>query len=143
MKNKNRFDALQAYESTRFSIFHLCFYSKLFSFIDLSIYFAQSKYTNHCGYPTYLIEKVLIEQAQKNANCFYLGSLNGFYGNPKIWQHYHVALFIPYEENGKTKIAVLERNKETSFSYLLKRYPNTYCHLVKISAEGDFELMSP
>ena len=73
-----------------------------------------------------------------------MGSINGYFGeDPKLWQHYHIAVFIPYYENDVLKIAVLERNKETSFSYLLERYPNTYCHLVAIPTEGEFELMEP
>lgn len=101
-------------------------------------------YVKNCGYPLWKIEKVLIEQESLHPGKIYLGSINGYYGeNPRLWQHYHIAVFIPYYENDVLKIAVLERNKETSFSYLLERYPNTYCHLVAISTEGDFELMEP
>ena len=53
------------------------------------------------------------------------------------------SVFIPYYGNDVLKITVLERNKETSFKYLLQSYPNTYCHLVGISTEGEFELMEP
>lgn len=102
-----------------------------------------SKYIANCGYPISLIENVLLEQAEKHPNFFFIASINGFYGKPRLWQHYHVAVFIPYEVDGTQKIAVLERNKETSFSYLLKRYPNTFCHLVRISMNGEFELMKP
>ena len=101
-------------------------------------------YINNCGYPLWKIEKVLIEQELLHPGKIYFGSVNGYYGeNPKLWQHYHIAVFIPYYENDVLKIAVLERNKETSFDYLLKRYPNTYCHLVGFSTEGKFELMKP
>lgn len=103
-----------------------------------------SKYVMNCGYPLDKIENVLKEQSEKHPDMFYLGSINGMFGkNPSLWQHYHVAVFIPYYENNVLKIAVLERNKETSFQYLLKRYPNTYCHLVGISAKGDFDLLLP
>lgn len=103
-----------------------------------------SEYVMNCGYPLDRIENVLKEQSKIHPDMFYLGSINGMVGkNPSLWQHYHVAVFIPYYENNVLKIAVLERNKETSFSYLLKRYPNTYCHLVGISTKGDFELMKP
>ena len=94
--------------------------------------------------PIWKIEKVLEEQEGLHPGRMYLGSINGYFGEePKLWQHYHIAVFIPYYENDVLKIAVLERNKETSFSYLLERYPNTYCHLVAISTEGEFELMEP
>ncbi len=101
-------------------------------------------YVMNCGYPIWKIEKVLEEQEGLHPGRMYLGSINGYFGeDPKLWQHYHIAVFIPYYENDVLKIAVLERNKETSFSYLLERYPNTYCHLVAISTEGEFELMEP
>lgn len=101
-------------------------------------------YVMNCGYPIWKIEKVLEEQEGLHPGRMYLGSINGYFGeDPKLWQHYHIAVFIPYYENDVFKIAVLERNKETSFSYLLERYPNTYCHLVAISTEGEFELMEP
>ena len=52
--------------------------------------------------------------------------------------------FIPFiDEDGKISVTVFERNKETSFDYLEKRYPGTYCHLVWLSTEGEFELMDP
>lgn len=103
-----------------------------------------SEYVMNCGYPLYKIEKILKEQNEMHPNRIYLGSINGMYGeNPTLWQHYHIAVFIPYFENYILKIAVLERNKETSFEYLMERYPNTYCHLVAISTEGEFELMEP
>ena len=113
---------------------------KTYDVIDSSI----TSYVMNCGYPIWKIEKVLIEQEELHPGRMYLGSINGYFGEePKLWQHYHIAVFIPYYENDVLKIAVLERNKETSFSYLLERYPNTYCHLVAISTEGDFELMEP
>lgn len=103
-----------------------------------------SEYAMNCGYPLKKIEEVLLEQEKLHPGRIYLGSINGLYGNnPSLWQHYHIAIFIPYYENNELKIAVLERNKETSFSYLQKRYPGTYCHLVEITIEGDFELMKP
>lgn len=101
-------------------------------------------YVINCGYPLWKIENVLSEQDKLHPGRIYLGSVNGYYGdNPKLWQHYHVVVFIPYYEKEKLKIAVLERNKETSFSYLLCRYPNTFCHLVGFSSEGEFKLMKP
>ncbi len=101
-------------------------------------------YIMNCGYPLKRIEQVILEQEKKHPNRIYLGSINGMFGSkPQLWQHYHIAVFIPYYENNELKVAVLERNKETSFSYLLKRYSNTYCHLVSIPIEGDFELKKP
>ena len=103
-----------------------------------------SEYVPNCGYPLSKIEAVLIEQEKLRPGRIYLGSVNGMYGSePSLWQHYHVVVFVPFYEDGVLRIAVLERNKETSFVYLQKRYPQTYCHLVYISTEGEFELMQP
>lgn len=113
---------------------------KSFDVIESKVY----KYVNNCGYPLLKIEEIIKEKANEKTNYIYLGSINGFFGdNPKLWQHYHIAVFIPYYENDVFKIAVLERNKETSFKYLLSRYPNTWCHLVEISTEGLYELKAP
>lgn len=102
------------------------------------------EYVVNCGYPLSLIEKVIKEQAEKSTDKIFLGSINGFYGKyPRLWQHYHIAVFIPYYEDDNLRIAVLERNKETSFEYLLSRYPNTWCHLVGISTVGEFKLKTP
>lgn len=102
------------------------------------------EYVVNCGYPLSIIEKVIKEQAEKSTDKIFLGSINGFYGkSPILWQHYHIAVFIPYCEDDNLRIDVLERNKETSFEYLLSRYPDTWCHLVGISTVGDFELQIP
>lgn len=115
------------------------FYKK-YDVIDSSIV----AYVTDCGYPLEKIEEVLKEQEIMHPGRIYLGSINGMYGsNPKLWQHYHVVVFIPYYEDDELKIAVLERNKETSFPYLLKRYEDTFCHLVAIPIEGKFKLMKP
>lgn len=102
-------------------------------------------YIEDRGYPIEDIEKVIINQAKKNTNQLFLCSISGPFGeNPRLHQHYHVCAFIPYYDmEDELKIAVFERNKETSFDYLKSRYPETYCHLVWISIEGDFELIVP
>ena len=47
-------------------------------------------------------------------------------------------------DNYRNTTAEFEKmQKETSFDYLLQRYPNTFCHLVGFSTEGEFELMQP
>ena len=102
-------------------------------------------YVEDRGYPLENIKEVIIEQSKTFANRWYLGSISGPFGdNPRLHQHYHVCAFIPFiDEDGKISVTVFERNKETSFDYLEKRYPGTYCHLVWLSTEGEFELMDP
>ena len=103
-----------------------------------------AEYVMNCGFPTDKIESVLLEQGKLKSNSIFLGSINGMFGKkPTLWQHYHVAVFVPHVENDELSIIVLERNKETSFEYLLKRYPNTYCHLVEITTQGEYSLMEP
>ena len=102
-------------------------------------------YIEDRGYPIEAIEEVIKEQERKNPNRIYLCSISGPYGeNPRLHQHYHVCVFIPYyADENQLQVAVFERNKETSFDYLKLRNPKPYCHIVWISTEGDFELMMP
>jgi hypothetical protein len=99
-------------------------------------------YVEDRGYPMSRIEEVLFEQAKIYPERWYLCSISGPYGeNPRLYQYYHVCAFIPYtDEDGNLKIAVFERNKETSFDYLEKRYSKTFCHLVWLSMDGEFDL---
>lgn len=95
------------------------------------------------GFLTKDIPDKLKKLAKKFPNRIYLGAINGPYGSPNLWQYYHVVVFIPYLKDGEIEIAVLETDQETSFEYLWKRYPDTYCHLVWIENTGDFKLKSP
>lgn len=100
------------------------------------------KYSEDKGYPLEFVEEILQKLAKKNPNCWYLASINGWYGkDPELWQHHHVVCIFPYyDKNGKFHPIVFERNKETSLASIMRRYPGTFMHLIWVSAEGNFFL---
>jgi hypothetical protein len=56
-----------------------------------------------------------------------------------LHQHTHVALLFPmFDETGRFRIVVMERNVETGVVSLQGRYPGTHVHLVQVAAQGDF-----
>jgi hypothetical protein len=100
------------------------------------------RYTEDLGYRMEDLIPVLYLQAISDPGTFYLGSVNGEFGSdPVLWQHYHVVALFPYfDEEGSFRIAVLERNVETSVSSLRRRYPDEFIHLVAIRPASDFLL---
>ena len=100
------------------------------------------EYTEDRGYPSAELEKLLYLLAVKEPGNFYLAAVNGDFGNrPVLWQYYHIVVLFPaFDEAGRFRCAVFERNNETSLASLQKRYPKEFMHLVRIRASGDFEL---
>jgi hypothetical protein len=70
----------------------------------------------------------------------YLASINDEVNPaPRMRQHFHVAVLIPYfNENGNFQIALFESAEETSFARFKNRYPGHYVNLVRIPVEGKF-----
>lgn len=100
------------------------------------------EYTEDVGYPMEDLREILYILARRSPGYFYLGSLNreAADGAP-VRQHHHIAVFFPYiDAKGVLRIVVMERNLETGVSSLRARYPKDSVHLVRISAEGDFQL---
>jgi len=61
-------------------------------------------------------------------------------GLPRIRQYYHVAVLVPYfNEGGNFRVAVFESAAETSFSAFETRYPGQFVNLVRIPIEGAFD----
>jgi hypothetical protein len=61
-------------------------------------------------------------------------------GLPRMRQHFHIAVLIPYfDEYGSFQIAVFESAEETRFTRFLARYPGHNVNLVRIPVEGAFE----
>jgi hypothetical protein len=94
------------------------------------------------GYRVEDLIPVLYLQAVRQPGRFYLGSINGEFGSePVLWQHYHIVVLFPYfDEAGTFRIAVLERNVESSVASLQRRYSGEYVHLVGIRPASDFIL---
>jgi hypothetical protein len=61
-------------------------------------------------------------------------------GRPRMRQHFHVAVLVPYfNEYGNFQVAVFESAEETRFSSFKTRYPDHYVNLVRIPVEGAFD----
>jgi hypothetical protein len=61
-------------------------------------------------------------------------------GLPRMRQHFHVAVLVPYfNEYGNFQVAVFESAAETSFAAFRGRYPGHHINLVRIPAEPRFD----
>ncbi|AHC14745.1 hypothetical protein [Salinispira pacifica] len=100
------------------------------------------EYRDDLGYPVESLVQVLYLQALENPGDLYLGSINGEFGNdPVLWQHFHVVVLFPYfDDTGRFRVAVLERNVESSPASLQRRYPGNYVHLVRITPSEKYIL---
>jgi len=102
------------------------------------------RYIEDVGYPVKNLRFLMFRLSVLYPGYFFIGSLNKEFGkDPVLRQHFHVVLLFPYfDDRGYFRIAVMERNKETGISSLLKRYGEDYIHLVKVNAEGTFKPIS-
>jgi hypothetical protein len=102
-------------------------------------------YIKDVGYPVPKLEYLLYFLARRNPGTFYVGSVNApsaltvSEGTPTLRQHHHVIVLFPYfDPRGAFRVAVMERNVQTSLASLVRRYGNEYVHLVRIDSEGIF-----
>jgi len=98
-------------------------------------------YIEDVGYPVADLETMLFTAAFRNPGIIYLGSINSEYGKePRLHQHFHIVVLLPYfTANGDFRIAVMERNTESSTASLIKRYPVDFIHLVRLNTWGVFQ----
>jgi hypothetical protein len=86
------------------------------------------------------IHPLLYTLAIDEPGHIYLASINGEMGRPRMRQHFHVAVLIPYfNEYGNFQVAVFESAGETPFTAFKNRYPGHYINLVRIFAEDSFD----
>ena len=99
-----------------------------------------ARYVEDVGYPVDDMRRILYMLAIDEPGHFYIGSVNQEFGSdPVLRQHVHVAVFFPYfDENGRFRVTVLERNVETDLDSLAERYPGSYVHLVRARADDTF-----
>ncbi|MBI9104661.1 MAG: hypothetical protein JEY99_19760 [Spirochaetales bacterium] len=99
-------------------------------------------YAEDIGWGVADLEPILYLLAKSEPGNFYIGSFNISYGEDQVLrQHTHVAALFPYfSALGEFKVAVFERNKETSLDSLNARYANDFVHLVRIQTKGEFQL---
>lgn len=97
---------------------------------------AFSRYTQDVGYPVAELTRIMYLLAVSEPGHLYLASLNRPFGEgPVLRQHTHVAVLFPYfDENGVFRVAVMERNVETSLLSLTRRYNAEFVHLVRVRA---------
>jgi hypothetical protein len=102
-------------------------------------------YVKDVGYPVTKLPYLLYFLARKSPGTFYLGSVNdaafgvASEGTPVLRQHHHVIVLFPwFDADGGFRVAVMERNKETSLESLSRRYAREYVHLERVDASGDF-----
>jgi hypothetical protein len=101
------------------------------------------EYIEDVGYPIRALRLILYVLSKKDPGYFYLASINRDYGeNPVLRQHIHIAALFPYfDDTGEFRIAVMERNVETSVSSLERRYSEDFVHLVKIETPEVFQAL--
>ena len=99
------------------------------------------RYIEDVGYPVKDIKFLMFWLSKLYPGYFFIGSVNKEFGkDPALRQHFHIVVLFPYfDSGGSFHVAVMERNKNTSITSLLKRYKENYIHLVKIKAEGVFK----
>lgn len=97
---------------------------------------AAVRYVEDMGFYTEDLPEVLYRLARTEPGTMYLGSVAREYGSdPVLRQHSHVVVFFPwFDEDGVFRIAVMERNVETSLESILERYPWDLVHLVRVHA---------
>jgi hypothetical protein len=97
------------------------------------------------GYPVEDLELLMFVEAAANPGHFYIGSLNREYGSqPVLRQHFHmVVLFSYFTATGTLRIAVFDRNRETTVESTVKRYTGAYIHLVRLPVGDAFAPQLP
>jgi hypothetical protein len=94
----------------------------------------------NAGFGAEGIHPLLYTLAIDEPGHIYLASISGEMGRPRMRQHFHVAVLVPYfNEYGNFQVAVFESAEETSFTAFKNRYPGGYINLVRIFAEGSFD----
>lgn len=99
-----------------------------------------TRYVEDVGYPVGELNRILYTLALEEPGHFYIGSVNQEFGEePVLRQHVHLAVFFPFfDEHGRFRAVVLERNVETGLESLSERYPGSYVHLVRARADSSF-----
>ncbi len=91
-------------------------------------------YIDDVGYAVDDLRTILYLLTLDRPGSIYLGSVNRAFGSdPVLRQHVHVVVLLPYmDESGTFRVAVMERNIETSTQSLQARYSGDFIHLVEV-----------
>ncbi|AEJ61135.1 hypothetical protein Spith_0860 [Spirochaeta thermophila DSM 6578] len=103
------------------------------------------RYVEDVGFRVKDLAAVLYLEAVRRPGYFYFGSVNGEWGeDPTLWQHYHVAVFFPFfDEGGRFHIVVMERGRETPFDSFVRYYESQHVHLVRVPVPARFSPYIP
>jgi hypothetical protein len=87
------------------------------------------------------IQPLLYTLALDEPGKIYLASINNEMApDPRLRQHFHVAVLIPFfNEYGNFQVVVFESAEETSFNSFKHRYPGHFVNLVRIPGEPLFD----
>jgi hypothetical protein len=107
-------------------------------------------YLENSGFGSEGIHPLLYTLAINEPGRIYLASINNEMGPPatddnprglpRMRQHFHVAVLVPYfNEYGNFQVAVFESAEETRFSSFKTRYPGHNINLVRVLVEGKFD----
>ncbi|GHV73476.1 hypothetical protein AGMMS49940_07780 [Spirochaetia bacterium] len=108
-------------------------------------------YLTDAGFGIEGIHALLYTLAIDEPGRIYLASVNtemgppttadNLRGMPRMRQHFHVAVLVPYfNEYGNFRVALFESAEETQFSVFKTRYPNHYyVNLVRVPVEITFD----
>jgi hypothetical protein len=107
-------------------------------------------YLENSGFGVEGLQALLYTLAIDEPGYIYLASVNDEIGLPatadnprglpRLRQHFHVAVLVPYfDRYGGFQIAVFESAEETRFSRFRARYPGHNVNLVRIPVEGAFD----
>jgi hypothetical protein len=98
-------------------------------------------FLQNAGFGSEGIHPLLYTLAIDEPGYIYLASINNEVGPaPRMRQHFHVAVLVPYfTENGNFRVALFESAEETSFAGFKTRYPGHNINLVRIPVDGLFD----
>jgi hypothetical protein len=97
-------------------------------------------FLRNAGFGSEGLHPLLYTLAIDEPGYMYLASVNQETGpNPRLRQHFHVAVLVPYfTETGVFRVALFESAEETSFANFKTRYPGHFINLVRIPVDGLF-----
>lgn len=106
---------------------------------------ATARYREDVGFPIEDLRGIMYWLAVFEPGMIYLGSVNRAVGDEAaLRQHSHVVVILPYfDDSGRFRPVVMERNRETGIGQLTRRYEGDFIHLVRIDGTQPFDPPSP
>ncbi len=98
------------------------------------------RYSEDVGFPVGELEVLLFLESSLNPGYFYVGSLNREYGGqPVLRQHFHMVVLFPFfRADGTFRVAVFDRNRQSSLEEIGQRFTGDFIHLVRLPLGESF-----